>query len=212
MSTLRLAADDPEGAEATLRQALDQWTQQGFHVQHNEWFGAEVQIRLYRGDDKGAWNFLTTRYAPSLARSHLHAHPEAQDFLLRQAGPLCARRSHRRRRLPARSCAAAERDARRLDREGMAWSKALAYPIRAGVAAARGDTSRAASLFAEAVTQLEAVDMNLYAAASRRRLGEILGGDEGRAQMERADSWMRQQGIQNPARMADVFAPVGIWS
>ena len=106
----------------------------------------------------------------------------------------------------------AERDARRLDREGMAWSKALAHPIRAGVAAARGDTSRAATLFAEAVTQLEAVDMNLYAAASRRRLGEILGGDEGRAQVERADSWMRQQGIQNPARMADVFAPVGIWS
>ena len=50
--------------------------------------------------------------------------------------------------------------------------------------------------------------MNLYAAASRRRLGEILGGDEGRAQLERADSWMNQQGIRNPARMADVFAPV----
>ena len=51
---------------------------------------------------------------------------------------------------PARSRSAL-RDSRRLDREGMAWSKALAYPIRAGVAAARGDTSRAASLFAEAV-------------------------------------------------------------
>ena len=71
MSTLRLAADDPELAEATLRQALGQWTQQGFHIQHNEWFGAEVQIRMYRGDYKDAWNFLTTRYVPSLARSHL---------------------------------------------------------------------------------------------------------------------------------------------
>jgi len=44
----------------------------------------------------------------------------------------------------------------------MAWSRALAYPIRAGIAAARGDSSRAATLFALAVTQLEAVDMNLY--------------------------------------------------
>jgi hypothetical protein len=102
---------------------------------------------------------------------------------------------------------AAVGDAGRLDREGMAWSKALACPIKAGVAAARGDMSLAATLFAEAVTQLEAVDMNLYAAASRRRLGEILGGDKGRAEVERADSWMRQQGIQDPARMADVFAP-----
>ena len=71
MATLRMAADDPEAAEATLRQALGQWTQRGFHIQHNEWFGAEVQIRMYRGDYKDAWNFLTTRYAPSLARSHL---------------------------------------------------------------------------------------------------------------------------------------------
>ena len=90
----------------------------------------------------------------------------------------------------------------------MPWSKALAIPIRAGIAAARSDHSRAASLFAEAVTQLEAVDMSLFAAASRRRLGEILGGDEGRARVEQADSWMRQQTIRNPARMADVFAPV----
>ena len=71
MSTLRLAADDPEGAEAELRPALDHWSQQGFHLQHNEWFGAEVQIRLYRGDGVGAWTFLTTRYAPALVRSHL---------------------------------------------------------------------------------------------------------------------------------------------
>ena len=103
---------------------------------------------------------------------------------------------------------AAERDARRLEREGMAWSKALSIPIRAGIASARGDRSRAATLFAEAVQGLEAVDMNLYAAASRRRLGQILGGEEGRAQLERADCWMNQQGIRNPARMADVFAPV----
>jgi serine/threonine protein kinase len=207
MSTLRLAADDPEGAETTLRMALGQWTRQGFHIQHNEGFGAEVQIRLYRRDGVGAWNFMETRYVPSLARSHLTRIQKIRTFLYERraraalaaaagatgAGPLLR---------------AAERDARRLDREGMAWSRALAYPIRAGIAAARGDRSRAASLFAEAVIQLEAVDMNLYAAASRRRLGEILGGDEGRAQVERADSWMRQQTIRNPARMADVFAPV----
>jgi eukaryotic-like serine/threonine-protein kinase len=102
---------------------------------------------------------------------------------------------------------AALSDARRLHREGVAWSRALSLPIKAGVAAARGDRSRALTLFALAVQHLEAVDMNLYAAASRRRLGEILEGDIGRAQLEKADSWMNQQGIRSPARMADVFAP-----
>ena len=79
---------------------------------------------------------------------------------------------------------AADRDARRLHREGKPWSKALSIPIRAGVAAARGDRCTAARLFAEAITQLEEVDMNLYAAAARRRLGEIVGGDEGRAHVD----------------------------
>jgi hypothetical protein len=100
----------------------------------------------------------------------------------------------------------AERDAQRLDSEGMAWSRALAYPIRAGIAAARGDRSGATRLFAAAVMHLGAVDMNLYAAASRRRLGELMERPEGFAEVERADSWMRQQNIQDPARVANVFA------
>jgi hypothetical protein len=206
MSTLRLAGDDPEGALETLRQATGQWTLQGFHVQHNEWFGAEVQIKLYRGDGIGAWNYFMTRYTPALARSHLTRLQKIRILLYeRRARSALAAAADATDK--ARLLDAALRDARRLEREGMAWSRALACPIRAGVAAARGDRSRAATLFDEAVRALEAVDMNLYAAASRRRLGEILGGDEGRAHIERSAAWMREQKIQNPARMTDVFAP-----
>ena len=49
--------------------------------------------------------------------------------------------------------------------------------------------------------------MLLYAAAARRRLGEMLGGDEGRALVETADAWMRSETIVNPERMTEVFAP-----
>jgi hypothetical protein len=197
MSTLRLAADDPEGAEATLRPALSEWTLQGFHVVHREWCGAHVQNTLYRGNGKGAWNFFTTRYVPSMSRSQLTRFQKTRIFLYERRAR-CALAAAAVTTDSGPLLRAALRDVRRLDREGMAWSKALAYPIKAGVAAARGNRSLAATLFAEAVQHLEAVDMNLYAAASRRRLGEILGGDEGRAQVERADAWMRQQTIQNP--------------
>jgi hypothetical protein len=207
MSTLRLAADDPEGAEARSQQAMSRWSQQGFHIHHNEWFGAEIQIRLYRRDWADAWRFLTTRYVPSLARTHFMRVQRIRIFMYERRAR-CAIAAAVDAAAPDPLLRAAERDARRLHREGMPWSRALSIPILAGVAAARGDMSRAADLFAAAATQLEAVDMNLYAAASRRRLGEILGGQEGRAQVERAESWMRQQTIQNPARMADVFAPV----
>jgi serine/threonine protein kinase/tetratricopeptide (TPR) repeat protein len=210
MTTLRLAADDPAGAEDLLHQATGRWMPEGFQVQNNDWFAAEIQIRLYRGDGVDAWKFFATRYTPSFLGSTV-ARLQRARIIFYERRACCALAAAMGAAGSRPLLRSAERDARRLDREGMAWSKALAYPIRAGIAAARGDTSRAASMFAEALTQLEAVDMNLYAAASRR-LGEILGGDEGRAQVERADSWMRQQGIQDPARMADVFAPVGIWS
>jgi serine/threonine protein kinase len=206
ISTLRLAADDPEGAEAELRQVMGQWSRQGFHVQHNEGFGAEVQIRLYRGDRAGAWDFIATRYAPSLARSYLKRLQKIRIFLYERRAR-CALAAAVQAAHPGPLLDAAKRDARRLQREGMAWSRALSMPILAGIAAARGDTSKAAELLAAAVTCLEAVDMHLYAAASRRRLGELRGGDEGRALVEQADSWMTQQGIEKPSRMAEVFAP-----
>jgi hypothetical protein len=207
LSTLRLAADDPDGAEVELRQVMGQWSQQGFHVQHNEAFGAEVQIRLYRGDDVGAWDFVSMHYAPSLVQSYLKRLQKIRVFFYERRAR-CALAAAQTAADPGPLVRSAERDAWRLGRERVAWSGALAYPIRAGVAAARGDRSGAANLFADAVTHLEAVDMNLYAAASRRRLGELLGGAEGQAQVERADSWMRQQTIRDPARMANVFAAV----
>jgi hypothetical protein len=49
--------------------------------------------------------------------------------------------------------------------------------------------------------------MGLFAAAARRRLGLLRGGDEGRTLIERADTWMRAQSVRNPPRMAACLAP-----
>jgi hypothetical protein len=49
--------------------------------------------------------------------------------------------------------------------------------------------------------------MALYAAAARRRLGELVGGAAGRALVEGADAWMASQQVRNPARMTNLLAP-----
>ena len=49
--------------------------------------------------------------------------------------------------------------------------------------------------------------MALLAAVTRRRIGERLMGNEGRAQIDAADAWMSSQGVGAPERMAAMYAP-----
>jgi hypothetical protein len=78
--------------------------------------------------------------------------------------------------------------------------------VEAGVAGVRGD-GRAADLLATATAELDAVDMPLAAAAARRRLGILLGGDRGRELAAAADGWMASRGVRNPARMTAALVP-----
>jgi hypothetical protein len=89
----------------------------------------------------------------------------------------------------------------------MAWADAFAGLVRAAVAVRRGDARTAAALLPEAAGTLDKLTMRLYAAAARRRLGEVLGGDEGRVLVAEADAWMAGQKIQDPARMTAMLAP-----
>jgi hypothetical protein len=49
--------------------------------------------------------------------------------------------------------------------------------------------------------------MLLEAAVARRRLGELLGGDQGRELVRDADDWLAEQGVRDPVRTAAMHAP-----
>jgi hypothetical protein len=83
----------------------------------------------------------------------------------------------------------------------------MALLVRAGITAIRGDRRRAATLLRDAAGRLDALDMPLHSAAACRRLGGLLGSEEGRALIEQADAELRQRGIVNPARMTAMLAP-----
>jgi hypothetical protein len=53
----------------------------------------------------------------------------------------------------------------------------------------------------------ESADMQLFALAVRRRIGELLGGREGDALVGSSEQAMRQQCIRNPGRIAEMLAP-----
>jgi serine/threonine protein kinase len=197
-----LATDDPEGAASDLRGLMERWSRQGFHVQHLTGLMGQLQIDLYSGDGAAAWQRIMAEW-PALAGSLFLRVQVVRIFMvhLRARSALAAAGKQ-----PS-LLRAAERDARRLEKENMAWSVPLAQLIRAGVAASRGDRSRAEALLAKAVTGFDAADMGLFAATTRRRHGQLLGGDAGRDLMTRADAWMADQQIKNPSRMTAMHAP-----
>ena len=200
-----LAADDPEGARRDLGEVMGQWSQQGFHVQHLTGLMGQVQIELYSGDGTAAWKRMTEQW-PALAGSLFLRVQVVRIFMLHLRAR-CALLASAATVNPTPLWRAAERDARRLEREQMPWSVPLAQGLRAAVAAARGDRAAAATGLGAAVAGFDAADMGLFGAAARRRQGELLGGEQGRALVARADSWMAGQQIKNPARMAAMHAP-----
>jgi eukaryotic-like serine/threonine-protein kinase len=71
----------------------------------------------------------------------------------------------------------------------------------------RGDLARAAAHLRDATDAYSANHMGTHAAATRRRRGEVLGRDEGRALVEESIAWMASQGIQNAKRTTAMYAP-----
>jgi hypothetical protein len=202
---VRLADDEPERARRELRQVMDEWSQQGFHVQHMNRLLDEVQISLYQGEGSTAWEQVTGQW-PTLGRSHLLRVQQVRIFLLhlRARAALAAAPATAE---PARLLHAAERDARRLRRERIAWAEALAQLVCAGVAMGRHDAGGARQLLEDAAGRLEAAGLRLHAAAARRRLGERVAGSQGHRLVEQAETWMKGQNIRRPDRMTALLAP-----
>jgi serine/threonine protein kinase/tetratricopeptide (TPR) repeat protein/energy-coupling factor transporter ATP-binding protein EcfA2 len=204
LNTIWLADDNPDRAREEAIAALITWPREGFHLQHYTSMVAMTQIELYTGDTEVGWK-----------------HFEGQNKLLEKSMLLRFRTlrieaMHLRARLALASADGSERErrlriaedlGRRLANEKMSWSNPLATLVLAAVAKQRGDDSRAAILTARAVEEFELADMQLYEAAARRRLGELVGGERGTELINASEDWMRKQQVKNPAAFAKMLAP-----
>jgi hypothetical protein len=202
---LRLAEDDPANARRELGRCMERWSQRGFHIQHLLRLLDEGKIDLYLDEPRAAWDRLRLQWG-ALARSLLlriqRMRVLSYHLRARAAVAIAATATD-----PGPFLRAAERDCRRLEREKQPWPVAIAVLVRAGIAAIKGDRPRAATLLSDAAQRHDALGMPLEAAAARRCLGKLLGGEEGQALIEQADGEFRKRGIVNPARMTAMLAP-----
>jgi eukaryotic-like serine/threonine-protein kinase len=134
---LALAADQPDRAEAELHLVMQQWSRQGFQIPHFNSFYGQLQIEIYRGDGAVAWKRATDQW-PALAGSLLLRIQLVRIFAyhIRACCALCAAATSGDARPFLH---AAEKDARRLQRENTECADALAGLIHAGLAASGRD-------------------------------------------------------------------------
>jgi hypothetical protein len=207
LSIVRIAADEPGTAHEEMRQVMGQWSRAGYHIQHNDLVWAIVQTDLYQGNGMAAWDELL-RHWPTLARSLLLRVQFIRVTMwgLRARCAIAAA-SARGSSDRAKYLHAAARDAARLRRERLPWADAQARMAQAGAAALSGRNLEAAGLLREAAAVFRGCEMALCAAVADRRLGTLLGGDEGRSLVQRADAVLASESVRLPARVADMFAP-----
>jgi hypothetical protein len=200
-----LAQDRPDEAIRQADEGIWHWSEEGFHRQHYAHVLAQVQTELYRGRAERAWQLFEAK-RPAIRRALLlrmqWTRIEAAYVRARCALQMSASGGDARAYLRA-----ARREVRRIEREKMAWSDPIARLLGAAIACLDGDAGGAERRLIESIDGFDRAGMSLYAAAARRRLGQIAGGARGLREARAGDEWMASEGIVNPARMTRLIAP-----
>lgn len=199
----RMMAGDAQGAREHLREALALWPYRGFHIQHVSVLFSQALLSLFSGDGQGACHAVTSQW-PAMVRSLQTQNQQTRVMLrdVRARGALAAAASSFER---DRNIARAESDLRAIERERAGWTDAYAHRIRAGLRIVRGDVESATAALRASIPGLEAAGMSLQGAAVRRRLGQLIGGDEGRAMTATGDAMMRDAEIADPEAVTRMY-------
>ncbi len=209
-SLRHLAADEPAAARQTAAATIERWSHQGFHYQHFGHLFADVQVALYEGRGRAAWQRVEERWG-ELAQSRIQRIEMVlvQSHDLRGRAALAAACETEDRRLRRRRLATATAAARRLERAGSSWALGLASLLRAGAATLAGERGAVVARLELAETAFAGSDMALYAAVARRRRAQISRTDTVPL-VALADQTLVNLGVRRPERWSAMLAP-GRW-
>jgi eukaryotic-like serine/threonine-protein kinase len=203
-----VAAGRGDEARAITDDAMARWSQTGFQMQHRSALVTHVEIDLSQGKAREAYDRIEGKWRAIESSMLLQMRQQRIDTLSARARAAVAAATATdsggdRKRLLAE----ASHHAHRIIREAMAWAVGQGRLITAAVAYAGGDHARAVAELRHAIERFEASGMALHAAASRLRLGPILGGDEGGALGADAAAWMAEAGVGDVDGLVRMLAP-----
>ena len=202
-----LLRDDPREVRARFEETERRHKPQSSYA----WQDAHLMLgaqRLLRYEGDPARGLARARKEwPALGRSQLLRVQHARAFFLHDRGASALGALSQRAGDAGEARAIAAADARALRRTRAPYAAGWAALLEAGIAQHDGQLERAASLLRAAIGILDANQIGLYAAAARRRLGALLGGDEGAQLITIGDGVFHAQGAKNVAAMTEMLAP-----
>ncbi len=201
-----LILDDPETARDHVEAvAATQHLTGSFILPHYYRMRAAAQIELYCGDGARAAALLDRSWSAFSKSVTSKVQVTRLDALYLRARTAIARAMESDS--PEALLRAATRDARAIAREKVDWARGSVALIRAGVAVGRGDHTTALEECDAAIASARVCGMQLIATIAALRRGQLLGGDEGAAQVAQALAWLREQRVVRPLQFADLIAP-----
>lgn len=191
-----LAADQPETARHEVEEGIAGWSQQGFHLQNYFALHSRVEIALYEGQGAVARQLIEDAWPRLRDSDFLMVQLMRIETLALRARCTLMAATQDKARAPA-LWAAARGFASRLVKEKSTWATAFAHLIKATAEGEGQVTDANRSVLLQAKDEFENSGMALHAAAIIARLGHEA----------QAAEVMQSQGIRDPRRMIDLFAP-----
>jgi hypothetical protein len=202
-----LMADREAAARAELARAETGLPRREITMQHWQHMQASALVELYAGAPDKAVELMDRRL-PAMRRAFLLRVQAVRSFttFVRVAGWLgtLAAGAHK----PGRLVAAIVRECGRVGAATEVGTRSAVRLVRAELAVLQGDLDAAVDGYRGAAAGFDAADMALLSASARWRLGELLGGDEGRALIGQTNAALLAEGIVRPDRVVAMFVPV----
>jgi hypothetical protein len=202
-----LVLDDVGRAKERVAAAMDMWSNRAYHVYH--WLAtlAHCNVAMYVGDSEFAWERLRREEAKMRSAFLLRSQSIVVAYLeARTRAALIAAAA--RKGDAQRACLVdARRTATDLRRTRVKYAAGHAELTDASVDHLAGRRREANDGLRRAIAEFERADLHLYAAIGRCRLGELIGGDEGRALRDNGGDFLRRGGVRRPERWLRLLSP-----
>jgi eukaryotic-like serine/threonine-protein kinase len=201
--------DQPDEAEAVIRQCLAAWPRGEFDVQQLYAFQGSVDLDLYRGRVDRAWQRVRQTW-PDLERSGLLRITLMWTFSEAARGRAAialAASEHSSADERRQLLKIADRAAKRLISCKARYAPGLGWMLSAGAATLREDRPAAREHLARAESALAACDLLPWLATAQLGLAALIGGEAGEQKRQAGLAWMKSQQIRRPECIVRMLFP-----